>query len=501
VSSRVGWRSAAACVVAISAAAAFAACGGSSGESPSSPVPDATASDGPAFDAPGLDAPSPLGDAGSDAPPSDAGEAGSDDLGPLADFCTSYAKAVCDREAYCESAPDAACVPRTLAQCHWYARAQMNLALTAGVIAFDAVKAASCFAQTSFDDYCVTRDLFHLVGCQGIFTGTRALGRSCVRVYMFGEVDECQGGACSAGEVSGTCGGGVCGPFLDAGAACVDDAGSSVPPGCGPGMHCMAGACVAEGKPGDPCGDPTWLCRSLWPQLACAPVADGGLECAFARDAGGACGVSGTDVDEVCRSQLCVNGQCADKTADGGIACASPSPPCPAGTACQANGKTDPPSCRAPIAAGGACSAGAVCAAGSECNGSVCVALPGDAGAPCVDGCGVGLACSHFKDAGACRAVVPSGGACGGAGDDVCAPGLTCSGVTSTCTPPASVGVACTVDSDCDAGLYCDGAARVCRTWKANGAPCTRDGECIFGTGCGASQTCASACTVPLPYP
>jgi hypothetical protein len=442
-----------------------------------------------------LDAPAADGGGGGDAP-TETSVPGSD-LGSMEAFCAAFAKATCDRQAYCAGAADGACVPNVLAQCHSFVRAQTIQAIDAGLVAFDPVRAASCFAAASFDEFCFTNDLFRLVDCQGIFAGTVAMGGACVRIYMFGDLDECATGVCSVGEQNGACGGGTCGPYLDAGATCVDDAGALIPPGCARDAQCFHGACAPVGQLGDPCVNPGELCRALWPQLACAPTPDGGLACDYARDAGGPCAAGGVDVDEVCRSEICVSGQCSGATADGGIACLSPDPPCPTGTACQGNGKTDPPSCQPPIPAGTACSAGSVCAAGTICDpdAGVCTPLPA-AGAPCSGSCVSGFVCSLLADAGTCRAVVGDGGTCQGAGDDVCAPGLTCRSQSSTCAPLAGFGAACGADTDCDRGLYCNATTTACLTWKRNGEACARDGECVFGTGCTMGH-CASGCAVP----
>jgi hypothetical protein len=483
--------------------ATLAACSSNGPSAGPAPLPDGGLG-GDAAPAP------PSGEAGADATldargadESDSGDAPSEastpasDLGSMEAFCAAFAKATCDRQAYCAGAADGACVPNVLAQCHSFLRAQTVEAIDAGLVAFDPVKAASCFATASFDEFCFTNDLLRLVDCQGIFAGTVAMGGACVRIYMFGDLDECGTGVCSVGEQSGICGGGTCGPFLDAGATCVDDAGALIPPGCARGAQCFHGTCAPVGNLGDSCVNPGELCRPLWPQLACAPTPDGGLACDYARDAGAPCAASGVDVDEVCRSQICVSGQCTGATADGGIACLSPDPPCPTGTACQGNGKTDPPSCQVPIPVGNACPAGSVCAAGTICDpdAGICTALPG-AGVPCAGSCASGLVCSQFADAGACRAVVGDGGACLGAGDDVCAPGLTCRSQSTSCAPLAGFGEACGADTDCDRGLYCDATTSACRTWKRNGELCARDGECIFGSGCTMSR-CASACAVP----
>jgi hypothetical protein len=272
---------------------------------------------------------------------------------------------------------------------------------------------------------------------------------------MFGDLDECSGGRCSAGEVSGTCTAGTCQPFLDAGAACLDDAGVNLDPGCAPGASCVGGACQKNGAVGDPCSAPGMLCRPTWPPIDCAPLADGGLACDNPRTAGGACDYQGAGVDEVCRSQVCgADGGCQDTLADGGVICGSEAPPCPAGSFCQPN-PGDAPSCQPPRAGGAPCAPGDVCADGFTC------ALPGDGGA------------------GTCVAVPDAGSLCDG-----------------PCAPPVPFGGACAADGDCETGLYCDDVTRTCLTWKRNGQPCSRDAECISATGC-TGTVCASACTIP----
>jgi hypothetical protein len=439
-------------------------------------------------------------DAAADAP-SEAGDGGgAGDLGPLAAYCAQYAAATCDRRAYCSGNADPACLADTTAACRMYARAQIAEALEAGVVAFDPAKAATCFA-TPFDDFCQPESFASLEACRGVFTGTVPLGSPCLRVYLFGDVDECKDGRCSAGEEIGACTPGTCAPFLDAGATCTDDAGTSIEPGCAPGFQCVGGACAADGKPGDPCTSAGQLCRPTWPVLDCAPFADGGLACDFARPGGGLCDDHGNGVDEVCRSQTCGgDGGCSDTLADGGVICGSTTPPCPSGTACQPNG-ADPMSCQPPRAAHAACAPGDVCADGFTCalaadgGAGTCAALPG-VGAPCEGACASGATCSRFDDAGACAAVVAQGGACRGPGDDACAPGLTCSAASRTCVPFAAFGAACVADGDCEKGLYCDDAAKVCRAWKRHGQPCARDGECAYAQGC-VTSACSSACTVP----
>lgn len=482
---------------------ATAACS-SPGGNPLSGSPDATAdADGSSIAGDAASDTATGGEAGADA--SGPGEAAVDggaaeDLGPMAAYCAQLAGAYCNRRAYCSGRPDPSCVPETTAACRMSARAQIVEALDAGVVAFDAVKAAACFASP-FEDFCQPEDFGALEACRGVFQGTIPLGAPCLRVYLFGDLDECKDGSCSVGEVYGACVPGTCQPFLGAGSPCVDDAGSLIGPGCGPGYSCAAGVCAIDGRIGDPCLNPGELCRPTWPQVECAPLADGGLACDQARIAGGLCAYQEAGVDEVCRSQTCgADGGCTDLLVDGGIVCGATAPPCASGTACQPNGK-DPPSCQPPRGPGAACLPGDVCSDGFTCapNGdggtSTCVALPA-IGAPCAGACAPGATCTSFGDAGTCVAIVPEGGACRGAGDDTCAPGLTCNATSKTCLPFAGWSAACAADGDCERGLYCDDAARLCRTWKRHGAPCARDGECIFGSGC-SGGLCESACNLP----
>jgi hypothetical protein len=381
-----------------------------------------------------------------------------------------------------------------------YARAQVVEALGAGVIAFDPATAASCFA-TPFADFCQPATFGGLEACRGVFRGTVPLGAPCLRIYMFGELDECADGRCSAGEETGACAPGTCQPFLAAGAPCTDDAGASIDPGCAPTFQCVDGVCASDGKLGDPCIHPGALCRPTWPQLECAPFADGGLACDVARPGGALCAHLGTGVDEVCQSQTCGDdGGCADTIDDGGLVCGPTAALCASGTACQPSG-AEVPTCQPPRAALSPCASGDVCVTDYACalpdDGGVgtCTALPA-IGASCDGACASGATCSRFADASACAGIVADGGACRGAGDDTCAPGLTCDATSRACAPFAPLRAPCAVDGDCERGLYCDDAARVCLTWKRHGAPCARDGECVYATGC-TGGACNSACNVP----
>lgn len=290
----------------------------------------------------------------------------------------------------------------------------------------------------------------------------------------------CSSPYCAGGD--GYCNDGTCTRRGAAGESCGDMFS------CQTGLVCQEGSCAV--LLGDAAACTTDL--ECAPPLACVSGACGPL-----RAAGAAC----DDTVQCAYGLVCATGTCAARTA---VTC-DPSTPCGNREICAS-----PPTCRAPLGSGAACSEnadcasdlycdssasacttrpasgeacgnGVSCAAGLGCDmdGGTCRALPGD-GMPCLFGelgpflCASGLACN----AGTCGPIPGEGEPC--AGTDTCAPGLGCafgpSG--SICIVPRGVGETCENRQACRADLFC-GSSGTCEVDVAIGATCSPDlGNC-----------------------
>jgi hypothetical protein len=484
---------------------AFGACGGDGGSAPTDGGVDAAHVDGPSDGAAesALTAPA---DGPSAAGPGDGG-----DLGVLAAFCDGYAKAVCDRLAYCDpGAPTAAaCESEHGSECRMWARVAIGPAIRDGLVIYDPAQAAKCFASP-MDLFCATNDLATAgADCAGVFRGTSPQGGDCYPVFFMFPVSMCASGACVGGTFpAGACAPSKCTPYLAPAASCIDDAGVFVSPGCGPNALCTndTHACEASRKPGDPCtslGDP---CNAGQPVAWCIPPADGsdaGYVCGYPRDGGEPCGAAnGVQVSAACRSHYCAGNACVDEV-DAGKVCFLTTD-CPTGTFCQGAGTLTV--CQRPVPDGGACVIGGdnICAAGLGCispdAGSVgaCQPLPSEGQSCDQYGCDApALVCAATVDAGQiCQRIVASGAPCAGPLTP-CDYGTTCLATTHRCGAPSVLGGPCADDTDCDRGLYCADDTKTCAAWKRSGTACKRDGECVFGSTCTDAGVCYTECTPP----
>jgi hypothetical protein len=82
-----------------------------------------------------------------------------------------------------------------------------------------------------------------------------------------------------------------------------------------------------------------------------------------------------------------------------------------------------------------------------------------------------------YCDQGACKAVVPNGGAC--TGDEICDNGWCSSGV---CAAKRAAGSSCSESSSaCDDQSYCEFTGRICHARVPVGAACESSEECLTG--------------------
>jgi hypothetical protein len=166
--------------------------------------------------------------------------------------------------------------------------------------------------------------------------------------------------------------------------------------------------------------------------------------------------------------------------------------------------------CMTPAQLGQTCSAAAGCNAtgcvpgtGCEASSNTCVAVTqSDVGAlcgtTCTQDCKAGLVCGGTAPE-TCLQPARQGMPCKAT---LCADGLTCDQVSTTCVPVGRQGAACTYSSDCALGLACS-PAHVCTsiTWASVRQPCDgRTLRCLVGS-CITAGADAGGATCPRVIP
>lgn len=121
--------------------------------------------------------------------------------------------------------------------------------------------------------------------------------------------------------------------------------------------------------------------------------------------------------------------------------------------------------CTARVAIGGTCTSDSRCVAGATCSAGKCVAeVKNPAGGSCDsakgESCQSGLYCDFSTDT--CKAYVAAGGACSTSAR--CQQDLTCDPTSKTCVKPtlAAEGQTCSFTVRCQSGLVCDPSAMKC---------------------------------------
>ena len=196
-------------------------------------------------------------------------------------------------------------------------------------------------------------------------------------------------------------------------------------------------------------------------------VAAGGT-CFFSEECVGAGGCEKSD--SCSGSYQCCAGTCqAPPTAvpAGGDCTTSPSV-CAQGTICDIDPSSFKGICRAPLAAGGPCSASILCGSGLYCD---------------------------LVTTQTCRPLVPRGGTCNPqlGSQDCSGPQDFCDPNTSVCTPPVAVGSACGNSSQtCVPYARCDVTIDTCVALPAVGASCdpTTVPSCLAGNCDSTTATC-----------
>ncbi|MGC4113524.1 MAG: hypothetical protein QM765_02425 [Myxococcales bacterium] len=281
-------------------------------------------------------------------------------------------------------------------------------------------------------------------------------------------------------------------------------------PECGPGLHCVSGACQCDATSCSGCCGPTG-CVEVPSALACgkaggeckgcdSTVADRCLDGACSCNGGPACadGQRCTGAGCVCDPTSCPDGCCSGNVCQGGDAlsmcgtggapcavCDSSSDGCVAGACVCGSG----PACKT----GTVCSAGACACDQASCTGcceaSGCATSTfdhcGAAGAPCVT-------CDLRSN----QCQLPTG-ECGCNGGPPCETGLHCTATGCVCDP-ASCPSGCCSASGCESGttaLACGksgGACQTCDPQRSDG--CTAGAcTCKGGAACAAGQRCTAA--------
>jgi hypothetical protein len=344
-------------------------------------------------------------------------------------------------------------------------------AIEAGRLIYDPVQAAAC-AELSVGG-CEDIEAFAFgVGqpqsgflqssvCEGVVTGTVALGDAChanSQLYA----SECVEGFCSSDACPGTCT-----AYSEVNDSC--DGSSSA---CDPATaYCDAEQCQPLSGVGEPC-DGLLPCA---PGLTCWTGIDSSA-CVMPVAAGQPCEAA---TDLCVAGAICRQGECATQVPLG--------QPCNSATQCPADAYCSE-TCQQAVPLNGDCSGGQQCVAGTTCVADAC-RLYGQAGEDCP--CETGLWCDAAND---CQ---PPGGV-----DEACDPRylgtcelpLFCDPTSSQCVAPAAENDPCnfaTPLDSCQAGLYCScssgcgvpyQATASCQPRLADDADCSRSEQCLSGT-------------------
>ena len=204
-------------------------------------------------------------------------------------------------------------------------------------------------------------------------------------------------------------------------------------------------------------------------------VAAGGT-CFFTEECVGAGDCSTSECDSYqCCAGIC---QTPPTTVRAGGDCTTSPSVCAEGTICDVDPSSYKGICRAPLAAGGPCSASTLCESGLYCD---------------------------LVTTQTCRPLVPRGGTCNPqlGSQDCSAPQDVCDPNTSVCTPPLALGSPCATSSQsCISYASCDITSGTCVERPTVGAACdptTTVARCLGGS-CDSTDTCvlpagAGACS------
>jgi hypothetical protein len=300
---------------------------------------------------------------------------------------------------------------------------EVDAALAAGTVTFDAAAAVRCLEMLADSDCDAL--LFGLAGeaCDGVWVPTVEPGGPCATHR------ECIDARCiTDAECPGTC-------------VAYGAAGDECTPTrhCGDDLLCTAGTCEEQGELGVGCAS-SLNCSS---ELVC----QGGV-CATRPAAGETC--STTSTSECAGSLVCsattstcvVGGMGGDSCAD---------TPCAVGMRCDRATDT----CVRSVLPGGACTLDAECPSRFFCDSDVCTPLPA-VGEPCA----TAPACAEGAcESGTCRLVLEGETCDTGSTLEVfrlCADGLDC-GLGRVCTPRVPEGGACDLSTRCLESHECRG--------------------------------------------
>jgi len=132
---------------------------------------------------------------------------------------------------------------------------------------------------------------------------------------------------------------------------------------------------------------------------------------------------------------------------------------------CKKSDSTTCGACTARVAVGGTCTSSSQCVEGARCSTGKCVAqIENPVGGSCDstkgESCQSGLYCDYSTKT--CKAFVAAGGACSISAP--CQRDLTCDATSKTCVKPtlAGEGQACSTTVRCQTGLLCDPASQKC---------------------------------------
>ena len=351
-------------------------------------------------------------------------------------------------------------------------------AIDAGRLVYDPVQAEACAALSVGDCEDVEAFAFGAGSaqagflqsnvCQGVVTGTVALGDEC-HAHSTKYASECAEGFCPSNACPG-----ACTAYSAVGGAC-DGATTA----CDPALAFCNGEneCQAYAGVGDACG-----------LIRCAP--------------GDFCGYDAVELQDVCVATVAVGEDCEPRLnqCQGLATCHEGTcvdmveldQPCLNNTNCPVDAYCAG-TCQPRAALTEDCSNNVQCVEGAGCDADICVLL-GDAGEACP--CAEGLWCDAANE---CQPRGDVGDACDPQYLGTCSVPLFCDPATSTCAARAALDEACNfahpLDS-CAEGLHCACAANcqpthvapaVCRPRLAEGEDCGAAPECLTGI-CTASK-------------
>lgn len=214
------------------------------------------------------------------------------------------------------------------------------------------------------------------------------------------------------------------------------------------------------------------------------------------------------DDSNVCTSDKCIDGSCANPADRGGTQCAPASGACDLADVCVNDSSSCPDRKKDP---GTACSDDDLICTADECDGSnkLCQHPAGNAGVECRGSAGVcdpAETCDGSSTSCPGDRLASSSEQCRDAScqsDSTAILPAFCSGTSASCpaqqtescgalncTNSACPG-SCTLDSQCADGNYCD--SPTCVPKKTNGASCSKDNECTTGA-CADGVCCNSNC-------